>query len=77
MIDEQKLEEQAILNVLDKLYYQAKFAFNHDCARCGEMYFNNSECNNCHEKDKQLLEDRIPKWEKRLEECRSRNGINS
>ena len=77
MIDEQKLEEQAILNILNKLYYEAKSAFNHDCARCGEIYFKNSNSNNCHEKDRQLLEERIPKWEKRLEECRSKNGINN
>lgn len=76
MINEQKLEEKAILDVLNKLYYQAKFAFAHDCEKCGEMYYKNNNCSNCNERDRQLLEERIPKWEKRLKECRCKNGIN-
>lgn len=63
------VEEQAILQVLDKLYYQAQFAFNHDCARCGNYI--NDNCTECNEQDRQLIEERIPKWEQKLKECKN------
>ena len=63
------IEIQAIQKVLDKLYYEAKYAFNHDCARCGEMYKKDNICFECREKDRILLEEKIPKWEKRLKEA--------
>ena len=63
------LEIEAIKKVLDKLYYEAKFAYMHDCARCGEIYKEVNICKECKEKDRVLLEERIPKWEERLKEA--------
>lgn len=60
------IELKAIKEVLDKLYNEAKYAFHHDCERCGEMYKEKNSCNVCKQKDKELLEIKIPKWEQKL-----------
>ena len=59
---------KAIKEVLDKLYYEAKYAFRHDCARCGEMYKEKNTCDICKQKDKELLEIKIPRWEQKLKD---------
>lgn len=67
-MNEKELQISAIKKVLDKLYYEKKLAFNHDCARCGELYNNKISCNKCKDKDKKLLEEKIPYWENKLKE---------
>lgn len=62
------IEIKAIQEVLNRLYYEAKIAFNHDCHRCGQMYKNRNLCDICKQKDKDLLENKIPKWEKKLKD---------
>ena len=60
------IEIKAIKEVLNKLYYEANYAFHHDCERCGEMYKEKNICDICKQKDKELLEIKIPKWEQKL-----------
>ena len=63
------IEVQAIQKVLDTLSYEANYAFKNDSERCGEMYKKDNICFECREKDRILLEEKIPKWEKRLKEA--------
>lgn len=66
-MNELELEINAINSVLEKLRYEAQYAFKHACDRCGEMYKENNICDECRVKDKELIEVRIPKWERKLE----------
>ena len=56
---------KAIKEVLDNFYYELRLCHG-DCERCGEMYKEKNICNICKQKEKELLEIRIPKWEQKL-----------
>ena len=56
---------KAIKEVLDNLYYELRLCHD-DCERCGEMYKEKNICNICKQKEKELLEIRIHKWEQKL-----------
>ena len=64
--EELELQKNAIIDVLTTLKDSVK---PHDCERCGEMYFDQSICYKCKEEDNKIKLNKIPYWEKRLQEC--------
>ena len=73
MQNDKDIRTKAIKEVLNRLYDEAKYAFHHDCEKCGEKYRAENICDICKQKDKELLENRIPKWEQKLKEVNSYN----
>jgi len=65
--EELENEIQAIKHVLISLYYEKKSGL--DCCHCGAGYTTlfADRCNRCKERYRKLVEEKIPKWEKRLD----------